>query len=78
MKSFAIASIALATTLFGSSYLGKAQDPGSPTNKVLYQRTGAEGTIAGTITLTGDPPKLRHLDTSADPVCGAMNSDLLT
>lgn len=79
MRPFLMRSMVLmATVLFASSYLGIAQDPGSLTNKVLYQRTGAEGTITGTVTLVGKAPNPRRIDTSADPACGKMNSELLT
>jgi hypothetical protein len=79
MKLDSLRSLALmAAVLFASSYLGTAQDPGLLTNKELYHQTGAEGTITGTITLTGKAPKPRQIDTSADPACGTMNSELLT
>ena len=36
--------------------------------KPTYRATGSEGTILGTISFAGRPPKPLQIDTSADPV----------
>src|SRR5689334_10025303 len=46
------------------------------TEKPLYQPTGSEVTIAGTVIATGAIPKPRLIDTAADPVCGQVNARL--
>src|SRR5258705_11868211 len=78
MTSFVVTFIALGVAFLGFQCRSTAQEPVPVIRRVPYQSTGAEGTLVGTVTLTGDAPKPRVIDTSADPVCGAMNSELLT
>ena len=39
------------------------------TDKPLYQPTGNEATVTGTINVTGTVPRRLRIDTAADPVC---------
>lgn len=41
--------------------------------KQIYQNTGTEGTITGTITLSGEIPAARLIFMDADPVCVEVN-----
>ncbi len=47
-------------------------------DKPIYKPNGGEGSIIGTISFDGIPPKSLVIDTSADPVCEALNPDLRT
>lgn len=38
-------------------------------SKVIYQRTGSEGTLTGIISFDGKRPQPRLIDVSSDPVC---------
>src|SRR5215203_3304311 len=40
--------------------------------------SGPTGTVAGVITFNGTPPAPRKIDTTADPVCGQKNPNLVT
>jgi plastocyanin len=40
--------------------------------------TGPTGTVSGAITYNGTPPAPRKIDTTADPVCGQKNPNLVT
>jgi|GEM_PF-66273 len=44
----------------------------------LYQPTGNEGSISGTVSYVGRPPELSRIDTSADPICTAKAPNLTT
>jgi hypothetical protein len=46
--------------------------------KPKYKATGSEGTIVGTISFVGTPPKPLHIDMSADQVCYTVNPDPVT
>ena len=46
--------------------------------KPIYKSTGSEGTIVGTISFVGTPPKPLRIDMSADPICYTVNSDPIT
>jgi hypothetical protein len=69
-------SLLLAIALiFVAYYVGQTtgQDTASPATKKLYERTGNEGTVTGTINFVGQVPKPTRIDTSADPVCTQLN-----
>jgi hypothetical protein len=73
MKSL---SLLLAIALiFVVSYGGQTsgQDTSSPGTKKLYERTGKEGTVVGTINFVGQVPRPMLIDASADPICGQLN-----
>jgi hypothetical protein len=57
----------MAATILAAASLCFAQ--GSSPDKKPYVRTGNEVTITGTVTLKGQRPLARRVDTSADPVC---------
>ena len=78
LKSYAIGTIVLSTALFGLNYLSNAKDPSSQTVKVLYQPNGTEASITGRVSLNGDPPTPKPIDTSADPICTQTNPRLMT
>ena len=40
--------------------------------------TGPTGTVSGVITYNGTPPAPKKIDTTADPVCGQKNPNLVT
>ena len=46
--------------------------------KPLYQPTGSEATLTGTINVTGTVPRPRKIDTAADPVCSERIRQLYT
>src|SRR5687768_6885118 len=50
----------------------------SQLGKKPYVRTGHEATISGSVSLTGDPPLARTIDTSSDPVCLEANPKMQT
>jgi len=57
-----------------------ASSPSTASNqeKPIYKSTGSEGTIVGTTSFVGKPPKPMRIDTSADPVCENLNPNLTT
>jgi hypothetical protein len=50
-----------------------SQTPSQSPDKPLYQPTGSEAVIVGTIGVNGPIPKPRHIDMFADPVCVDLN-----
>jgi hypothetical protein len=50
----------------------------SQSAKTTYRRNGGEGSLAGTISLSGIPPDPKRIDASADPICYEANPDPLT
>ena len=53
--------------------LTAAQTPSESAEKPLYNLTGNEATVAGTINVTGTISQARRIDMSADPVCLQLN-----
>src|SRR5215510_6897770 len=53
--------------------LTAAQNPSESPEKPLYNPTGNEATVTGTINVTGTIPMSKRLDMSADPVCEQVN-----
>ena len=51
---------------------------GSTTAADTAPPSGATGTISGVISFAGTPPAPKKIDTSADPVCGQKNPNLVT
>ena len=62
--------------LFGVNVASQA--PSQTTDKPLYQPTGTEATIVGTIGVNGPIPKARRVDMAADPVCIPLNENAET
>ena len=50
-----------------------AQNPSESPEKPLYNPTGNEATVTGTINVTGTILRPKRLDMSADPVCQQLN-----
>ncbi|HMG73899.1 MAG TPA: carboxypeptidase-like regulatory domain-containing protein [Pyrinomonadaceae bacterium] len=50
----------------------------SQSTKKPYHRNGSEGSLTGTVSLSGAAPKPRQIDMSADPVCYENNPKPLT
>lgn len=82
-KVWLVLSIALSLLALGSACSG-----GGPTNTANSNAGGATadvgpysgptGTISGVISFNGTPPAPRKIDTTADPVCGQKNPNLMT
>ena len=53
--------------------LSAAQTPAESPEKPLFNPTGSEATVTGTINVTGTIPGRRRLDMSADPICMQLN-----
>ena len=50
-----------------------SQAPSQSPDKPLYQLTGTETAIVGTIGVNGPIPKARRIDMAADPICISLN-----
>ena len=82
-KVWLVLSIALSVLALGSACSGGG---GSTTNTTSNANSGAAeapysgptGTIAGVISYNGTPPAPKKIDTTADPVCGQKNPNLMT
>jgi hypothetical protein len=53
--------------------VAQAQAPQETPEKPLYNATGSEATVTGTIIVTGTIPIRRRIDMAADAVCGQLN-----
>lgn len=66
----------------GAACSGGSETPGTndaPTTATKeWRATGDEGTVTGAVAYTGTPPPAKRIDTSADPVCGRANPNLMT
>ena len=60
--------------LFNLTALQVQGDGQQPSQKELYQQTGLEGVITGTISLRGEAPVPRKIDMGADPRCRDVNT----
>jgi plastocyanin len=81
-KVWLVISIALSLLALGSA-CGGGKTP--ETNKTEGDATaatappsGPTGTISGVISYNGTPPAPKKIDTTADPVCGQKNPNLVT
>jgi hypothetical protein len=63
------------TMLVSLSSHAAFQDPANTSEKPLYHASGNEGSVLGTITVSGEVPKARTIDMSADPVCAELNKE---
>lgn len=80
-KVWLVLSIALSLLVLGSACGGgtttnKEAGPGTETAAAPY--SGPTGTIGGVISYNGTPPAPKKIDTTADPVCGQKNPNLMT
>jgi plastocyanin len=67
---FVAAAITLAVAF--SSH-ASFQDPANTSEKPLYQPSGNEASVSGTITVNGEVPRAKKIDMSADPPCEQVN-----
>jgi plastocyanin len=75
--SIALSLLALASACGG----GKTPDtntPASSDTSAAAPYSGPTGTVTGVISFNGTPPAPKKIDTSADPVCGQKNPNLVT
>ena len=80
-KVWLVISIALSLLALGSACGGaKAPDTNTPAPGETAAATysGPTGTISGVISYNGTPPAPKKIDTTADPVCGQKNPNLVT
>src|SRR5215216_4450846 len=77
-KVWLVLSIALSLLALGSACGGaKTPEANTPTNDATAY-SGATGTINGVVSFNGTPPAPKKIDTTADPVCGQKNPNLVT
>ena len=74
--SIALSLLALASACGGS----KAPETNQPSGDTATAAppSGPTGTISGVISYNGTPPAPKKIDTTADPVCGQKNPNLVT
>ena len=79
-KVWLVISIALSLLALGAACGGSkgpaTNEPTTDPGATAY--SGATGTISGVITYNGTPPVPKKIDTTADPVCGQKNPNLVT
>ena len=81
-KVWLVLALALSLLALGSACGGSKTDgPATNTNATAggdAPYSGPTGTIAGVISFEGTPAAPRKIDTTADPVCGQKNPNLVT
>jgi plastocyanin len=81
-KVWLVLSIALSLLALGSACSGdkttNRNDNGGAAETAAGPYSGPTGTISGVISFNGTPPAPRKIDTTADPVCGQKNPNLMT
>src|ERR1051326_1376719 len=75
--SIALSLLVLASACGGSGTI-KETTPGGTTETAAAPYSGPTGTISGVISFNGTPPAPKKIDTTADPVCGQKNPNLMT
>jgi plastocyanin len=83
MRVWFVLTIILSLVALGSACGKQAtNDAGPDTSSTAtgtpYESKGDEGTVTGAIAFNGTPPTPKRIDTSADPVCGQANPNLVT
>ena len=84
MRVWFVLTIILSLAFVGSSCSKPATNDAAPdTNSTAstgtaYTSKGDEGTVTGAIAYTGTAPAPKKIDSSADPVCGQSNPNLVT
>src|SRR5690349_11872152 len=80
-KVWLVLSIALSLLVLASACGGggtnKEATPGT-TAETAAPYSGPTGSISGVISYNGTPPAPKKIDTTADPVCGQKNPNLMT
>src|SRR4029078_5085863 len=81
-KVWLVLSIALSLLALGSACSGGGDHKEGTANTNATADagpySGPTGTISGVISYNGTPPAPRKIDTTADPVCGQKNPNLMT
>jgi hypothetical protein len=81
-KVWLVLSIALSLLALGSACGGGPTNTSAPnTNGGTAEAapySGPTGTVTGVISYNGTPPAPKKIDTTADPVCGQKNPNLMT
>src|SRR6185369_16017583 len=81
-KVWLVLSIALSLLALSSACSGggdqKAGTGNTNTTAEAGPYSGPTGTISGVISYNGTPPAPKKIDTTADPVCGQKNPNLMT
>ncbi len=79
-KVWLVLVIALSLLALGSACGGaKAPETNTPTADAgATAYSGPTGTVSGVISFNGTPPAPKKIDSSADPVCGQKNPNLVT
>ena len=81
-KVWLVLSIALSLLALGSACSGdQASNTGGANTNATADAgpySGPTGTISGVIAYNGTPPAPKKIDTTADPVCGQKNPNLMT
>jgi len=80
-KVWLVLSIALSLLALGSACGGGVNTnttTNSSTTAEAAPYSGPTGTISGVISYNGTPPAPKKIDTTADPVCGQKNPNLMT
>jgi hypothetical protein len=70
--------LALGMILMLSAIVLTSAESKSQSTKKPYQPNGSEGSLTGTVSLTGTPPSPMRIDMSADPICDENNPEPLT
>lgn len=80
-KVWLVLCISLSVLALSSACGGPATNVNSTTNTeggAATAYSGPTGSISGVISFNGTPPAPRKIDTTADPVCGQKNPNLMT
>lgn len=85
MRVWFVLTIILSLLALGSACSKQGTNDASPdtnstasTTGKAYSSKGDEGTVTGAIAYNGTAPAPKKIDTSADPVCGSSNPNLVT
>src|SRR5688572_1456753 len=82
MRVWLVLTIILSLLALGSSCSKAPTSESGPeptgTTGKTYAPKGNEGTVTGATAFNGTPPAPKKIDTSADPVCGQTNPNLVT
>jgi plastocyanin len=75
--AIAVSLLAL-TSACGGGKTPDTNTPGGTDTATAAPYSGPTGTVTGVISFNGTPPAPKKIDTSADPVCGSKNPNLMT